>query len=89
MIYDIGANVGYFSLLAAQQAGPGSRVHSFEPVPALVADLEAMMNVNGDNESVIGFNTLKAASREAHRFIMDFVPVGLDLDGGMHGLSAA
>lgn len=46
VIYDIGANVGYFSLLAAQKCRQGGTVHAFEPVPELVADLEAMMDVN-------------------------------------------
>jgi FkbM family methyltransferase len=32
-IYDIGANVGFFSVLAAHLVGSGGRVISFEPVP--------------------------------------------------------
>jgi len=32
-VLDIGAHVGYFSLLAAKQAGPSGRVFSFEPHP--------------------------------------------------------
>ena len=32
-IFDIGAHVGYYSLLAAKLAGPTGRVHSFEPDP--------------------------------------------------------
>lgn len=31
--YDIGANVGFFSLIAARAVGSSGRVYSFEPVP--------------------------------------------------------
>lgn len=34
VVYDVGANVGYFTLLAARFAGAGGRVIAFEPVPA-------------------------------------------------------
>lgn len=32
VVFDIGANVGFFTLLAARLAGPGGAVHAFEPV---------------------------------------------------------
>jgi FkbM family methyltransferase len=34
-VYDVGANIGYFALLAARFAGDGGRVIAFEPVPAI------------------------------------------------------
>lgn len=37
-VYDIGANIGFFALLAARFAGEGGQVIAFEPVPA-IADL--------------------------------------------------
>ena len=36
---DIGANIGYFTLLASRRVGPAGRVHAFEPSPALAARL--------------------------------------------------
>jgi len=39
-VIDAGANVGYMTLLAGVAAGPGGRVVSFEPHPALFAVLE-------------------------------------------------
>src|SRR5687768_12354856 len=37
VFYDVGANVGFFSLLAAQRVGRGGSVYSFEPVSENVA----------------------------------------------------
>jgi FkbM family methyltransferase len=34
-VYDVGANIGYFTLLAARFAGEGGHVIAFEPVPAI------------------------------------------------------
>ncbi len=34
VVYDVGANIGYISLLLARQAGPGGQVYAFEPLPA-------------------------------------------------------
>jgi FkbM family methyltransferase len=32
-VVDIGANIGYFSIIGAQKAGPQGRVYAFEPAP--------------------------------------------------------
>jgi FkbM family methyltransferase len=45
-VCDIGAHVGYFSLLFAVQAGPSGRVLVFEPNPANVAKIQAMARIN-------------------------------------------
>lgn len=43
---DVGANVGYFSLLAAERVGGGGQVHAFEPVPANCAMLREFAAMN-------------------------------------------
>jgi FkbM family methyltransferase len=43
---DVGANIGYFTLLASRLVGPDGRVHAFEPEPAAVAALEANVGLN-------------------------------------------
>jgi FkbM family methyltransferase len=46
VVYDIGANVGYFSLLAAVLAGPEGRVFAFEPLPRNLAFLRRHVALN-------------------------------------------
>jgi FkbM family methyltransferase len=43
VVFDVGANVGVWSLLAAKR---GARVHAFEPVPALVERLRRHAQLN-------------------------------------------
>lgn len=48
--YDIGANLGFFSILLGRLVGPAGVVHAFEPVPANVAIVErnALLNDLGN-----------------------------------------
>lgn len=46
-VLDIGANVGFFTLLAARIVGPGGRVIALEPVPHNADALEANLRLNG------------------------------------------
>lgn len=43
---DVGANVGYFSLLAARRVGPAGRVYAFEPVEPTRRALERNLGLN-------------------------------------------
>jgi FkbM family methyltransferase len=47
IVFDVGANVGFFSLLAARLVGPGGRVVAFEPVPDNVVWARANARRNG------------------------------------------
>lgn len=46
-VLDVGANVGFFTLLAANRVGPAGRVLAFEPVPHNIAVLERNLALNG------------------------------------------
>lgn len=46
-VVDIGANVGYYTLLAAKLAGPSGRVYAFEPCPGNFALLARNVEANG------------------------------------------
>jgi len=45
-VFDLGANVGFYSLLASVLIGPEGRVFSFEPVPRNLDFLRAHMKLN-------------------------------------------
>lgn len=49
---DIGANLGYFTLLLADLVRPNGRVHAFEPNPAIAALLKRNVIVNGFTDHV-------------------------------------
>lgn len=44
--YDVGANLGFFSILLGRLVGPTGIVHAFEPVPANVATIERNARLN-------------------------------------------
>lgn len=46
VMYDLGANVGLYSLLGAKTVGPDGRVFAFEPVPENVRYLERHLSLN-------------------------------------------
>jgi FkbM family methyltransferase len=46
-VVDVGANVGYFTLLAARAVGAGGRVYAFEPEPRNLELLRRSVEVNG------------------------------------------
>jgi FkbM family methyltransferase len=51
-IYDVGANIGYVSLLLAKAAGAGGRVFAFEALPANIQQLNRNVELNGMESTV-------------------------------------
>jgi len=47
LFLDVGANIGYYSLVAAQLVGPAGAVHAFEPSSGIRAKLEDNLRLNG------------------------------------------
>lgn len=58
---DVGANIGYFSIIAASAVGPQGRVHSFEPDPENFELLKLNGRLNGLNN--ITFHNLALADQ--------------------------
>lgn len=50
---DVGANIGYFSLLGAKLVGPRGRVHAFEANPATACLLQTNLDRNGAANVVV------------------------------------
>lgn len=46
-VYDVGANIGYISLMAARLNGPDGQVFAFEALPANIQRLEKNLKLNG------------------------------------------
>jgi FkbM family methyltransferase len=65
--YDVGANVGYFTLVGARLVGPAGRVCAFEPVPATAAVLAANVAMN-DLRHVTVHEVAAAATSGRARF---------------------
>jgi FkbM family methyltransferase len=64
VVIDAGANVGYWSLVAAALVAPGGRVLAFEPFPATAASLRA--NIQASNRGdVVDVFELALADRTA------------------------
>jgi len=52
-IFDIGANIGYYTVQLARTAGPGARLHAFEPVSSTAALLAENVALNGLRNVVV------------------------------------
>jgi FkbM family methyltransferase len=61
VVVDVGAHVGFFTLLAARLVGPGGHVRAFEPVPTNFDALDRNLSMNG----YTWVSTLRAAVSDA------------------------
>ncbi len=61
-VLDVGANIGYFALLAARRVGEAGRVVAFEPEPANAALLRQNIELNGHRNVAV---EEQAVGREA------------------------
>jgi len=67
-VLDLGANVGFYTLLAAELVGPSGRVHAFEPVPRNLQYLRRHIALNGlTNVSVIEAAVSDASGKRRFR----------------------
>ncbi|MBG0784661.1 MAG: FkbM family methyltransferase [Anaerolineaceae bacterium] len=56
VVYDIGANVGYYSLMAAVVSGPKGHVYAFEPLPRNVDYLRKHVTLNKMTDRITVFD---------------------------------
>jgi len=68
--YDIGANIGYISLLLAQTVGEDGKVFSFEALPTNLDRLRSHIEINGLNSRVDVVPSAVAASSGVIRFFV-------------------
>lgn len=60
--YDVGANIGYISLLLARAVGPGGEVHAFEALPANLERLQHHIQLN-DLSARVHVNSLAVVDK--------------------------
>jgi hypothetical protein len=53
LAYDVGANIGYISLLLARRVGEAGRVHAFEALPANLERLRTNLALNDMQDRVL------------------------------------
>jgi FkbM family methyltransferase len=61
--YDIGANVGFFAVIAARLVGPSGRVVCFEPLPANARQIEYNAQLNNFSNVVVRAEALGGSNR--------------------------
>ena len=71
VFYDVGANVGFFSLIAARKVGPQGCVYAFEPVPSNVSVITCCAQLNNFDkitvfQEAVGVATGRAELLLAH-----------------------
>jgi FkbM family methyltransferase len=64
VVYDVGANIGYISLLFARRVGAGGSVYAFEALPSNLERLRANLALNSLGKNVV---VIPAAVVEAER----------------------
>jgi FkbM family methyltransferase len=64
VFFDVGANVGFFTILGARLVGPSGKVVAFEPHPANVEALRANVEANAFENVVVVPNAVTASSGE-------------------------
>ena len=66
VVLDIGANCGFYTLLAAKCCGPNGRVFAFEPMPSNVIQLNRHVRLNRLNNVVVFPIAVASESGHAH-----------------------
>lgn len=95
VLFDIGANVGAYALVAAKHTEGGARIFAFEPGPATYAALCANVVLNRCEECVVPLPVALAATTGIARFELTDIDPGKALhalvasDGGAAAARAA
>jgi FkbM family methyltransferase len=61
---DVGANIGYYTLIASKFVGSSGRVHAIEPIPSTAAILRANVKLNGCSNVIVHEVAIWSSKRE-------------------------
>jgi len=68
-VYDVGANIGFFTILCSRLVGPQGRVYAFEPIPQNLATLRHNVTLNALSNVTIVDKALSSATGTAEMFV--------------------
>jgi FkbM family methyltransferase len=81
-VYDVGANIGFFTILCSRLVGPQGKVYAFEPIPENLATLRRNIALNKLTNVVIVEKALSASTGTAEMFVSLWSAFhSLNLDG--------
>jgi FkbM family methyltransferase len=80
--FDVGANLGYYTLLASKKVGSSGRVHAFEPAPAQFEHL--MLNARINRTANVVLNNIALAEARGERDML----LSLGWNQGTHSFGA-
>ncbi len=86
-VYDVGANIGYVSLLLAKQVGPTGQVFAFEPLPANLERIRQNLALNALTNVTIIPAAVTDQNGEVAFYVHD--SVGMGKAAGSAGRSTA
>lgn len=78
--YDVGANVGFLTVLAARSVGPTGHVYAFEPLPRNVAVLRRNLALNAFDNVTVSESAVSDGVRRGHISDRDPVMASLVVD---------
>jgi FkbM family methyltransferase len=89
-VFDVGANAGFFTLLASKLAGDSGRVYAFEPLPRNLEFLERHIRLNELANAHVAALAIAATSGEAHFRIAQHASMGgLSEEGDLRVVTAS
>jgi len=72
-VFDLGANIGQYTLLAAKSVGPTGRVHSFEPSHRMFDELCFNVDLNGMSQICV-LNNVAISDRRGNAMLSKHAP---------------
>jgi FkbM family methyltransferase len=68
-VYDVGANIGFFTILCSRLVGPQGKVYAFEPIPQNLATLRHNVTINALSNVTIVEAALSSSTGTAEMFV--------------------
>jgi FkbM family methyltransferase len=81
-VYDVGANIGFFTILCSRLVGPTGKVYAFEPIPENLVTLRHNIALNNLTNVVVVEQALSASTGTAEMFVSPWSAFhSLNVDG--------